>query len=174
MKLLRRSDTQVLLLALAAGLPGTVASLALAWTVPAVPSLARWSVTLLVPVLWIGFAEAVRRRFARPLQTLANLIASLRVGDFSARARVFNPVDPLGLASLELNLLTDQLRHVRLGEMEAAALMAVAKLRSIRFAALLMVSDASAGAGARLEGVALERATEQLGRAGLAALLASG
>jgi uridine phosphorylase len=59
-------------------------------------------------------------------------------------------------------------------EMEAAALLAVAKLRSIRFAALLMVSDESAGAGARLEGIALERATERLGRAGLAALLASG
>ena len=58
-------------------------------------------------------------------------------------------------------------------EMEAAALLAVAQLRSIRFAVLLMVSDASAGAGARLEGVALERATERLGRAGLAALLAS-
>jgi len=58
-------------------------------------------------------------------------------------------------------------------EMEAAALLAVAQLRSIRFAVLLMVSDASAGAGARLEGVALERATERLGRAGLAALLAT-
>jgi uridine phosphorylase len=59
-------------------------------------------------------------------------------------------------------------------EMEAAALLAVAQLRSIRLGVLLMVSDASAGAGARLEGVALERATERLGRAGLAALLASG
>jgi uridine phosphorylase len=58
-------------------------------------------------------------------------------------------------------------------EMEAAALLAVAKLRSVRFAALLMVSDASAGAGARLEGVALDRATERLGRTGLSALLAS-
>ena len=58
-------------------------------------------------------------------------------------------------------------------EMEAAALLAVSHLRSIRFAVLLMVSDESAGAGARLEGVALERATERLGRAGLEALLAS-
>jgi nucleoside phosphorylase len=58
--------------------------------------------------------------------------------------------------------------------MEAAALLAVAQLRSIRLGVLLMVSDASAGAGARLEGIALERATERLGRAGLAALLASG
>ncbi len=59
-------------------------------------------------------------------------------------------------------------------EMEAAALLAVAKLRSIRFAVLLMVSDGSAGAGARLEGIALEGATERLGRAGLTALLGSG
>jgi len=58
-------------------------------------------------------------------------------------------------------------------EMEAAALSAVATLRSIRFAVLLMVSDAAAGAGARLEGIALESATERLGRAGLAALLSS-
>jgi len=173
-KLLRRSDTQVLLLALAAGLPGTAAALALAWTLPAVPSLARWTITLFVPVLWIGFAEAVRRRFARPLQTLANLIASLRVGDFSARARVFNPEDPLGLASLELNLLTDQMRHVRLGEMEAAALLravlsnldvvviALDHRERIQFAnraaeALLGVpADALAGAAARemaLEGL---------------------
>ncbi len=59
-------------------------------------------------------------------------------------------------------------------EMEAAALLAVARLRSIHLAVLLMVSDQSAGAGARLEGVALERATERLGRAAVAALLASG
>jgi two-component system nitrogen regulation sensor histidine kinase NtrY len=122
MKALRRSDAQVLLLALAAGLPGTAAALALAWALPA-PPLVRWTVTVFVPVLWIGFAEAARRRFARPLQTLANLIAAVRVGDYSTRARIFDPSDPLGLASLELNGLTDRLRDTRLGGMEAAALL---------------------------------------------------
>lgn len=57
-------------------------------------------------------------------------------------------------------------------EMEAAALLAVAELRSVSIAVMLMVSDASAGAGDRLEGIALERATERLGQAGSAALLA--
>ncbi len=122
MKPLRRSDAWVLMLALAAGLPGTAAALALAWTIE-VSSLARWTVTLLVPLLWLGFAEAARRTFARPLQTLANLIAAVRVGDYSTRARVWDPDDPVGLASLELNQLTDQLRHARLGGMEAAALL---------------------------------------------------
>jgi two-component system, NtrC family, nitrogen regulation sensor histidine kinase NtrY len=122
MRPLRRSDARILMLALAAGLPGTAAALALAWTID-VSSLARWTVTLLVPLLWLGFAEAARRTFARPLQTLANLIAAVRVGDYSTRARVWDPDDPVGLASLELNQLTDQLRHARLGGMEAAALL---------------------------------------------------
>ncbi|HLM67143.1 MAG TPA: ATP-binding protein [Longimicrobium sp.] len=120
--MLRRSDARILLLALGAGLPGTAAALALAWLLPAPPTV-RWAVTLLVPPLWLACAESARRRFVRPLQTLANLIASLRVGDFSTRARVFDPEDPVGLASLELNQLTDQLRHLRLGEMEASALL---------------------------------------------------
>jgi len=56
-------------------------------------------------------------------------------------------------------------------EMEAAALLAVAQLRSLPLAVLLMVTDASAGGGERLEGDALEIATERLGHAGLEALL---
>ncbi|HEX6913056.1 MAG TPA: ATP-binding protein [Longimicrobium sp.] len=123
MKVLRRSDTRVLLMALAAGLPGTAAALALAWALP-VNGLLRWTLTILVPLTWIGFAEGARRRFARPLQTLANLIASLRVGDYSTRARIHDPDDPLGLASLELNGLTASLRTQRLGGMEAEALLA--------------------------------------------------
>ena len=58
-------------------------------------------------------------------------------------------------------------------EMEAAALLAVAQLRSIRLAVLLMVSDGSAGGGRRREGEPLEQATKRLGLAGLAALPAN-
>lgn len=122
MRALRRSDTRVLLLALAAGLPGTAAALALTLTLP-VSTGVRWALGLLIPLLWIGFAEAARRQFARPLQTMANLIAAVRVGDYSTRARVFDADDPLGLASLELNQLTDRLRSLRLEGMEAAALL---------------------------------------------------
>jgi two-component system nitrogen regulation sensor histidine kinase NtrY len=117
-----RSDVQVLLLALASGLPGTAAALFLAWSLP-VPPAARWTLTLLVPVLWLGFAEAARRQFARPLQTLGNLIAALRAGDFTTRVTSAGPDDPLGLARLELNHLADRLSHLRLDELEAGALL---------------------------------------------------
>uniref|UniRef100_A0A6J5ZP04 Unannotated protein n=1 Tax=freshwater metagenome TaxID=449393 RepID=A0A6J5ZP04_9ZZZZ len=56
-------------------------------------------------------------------------------------------------------------------EMEAAALLAVAQLRKLPLAVVLMVTDASAGAGERLEGIALERATNRLGEAGASALV---
>jgi two-component system, NtrC family, nitrogen regulation sensor histidine kinase NtrY len=117
-----RSDVQVLLLALAAGLPGTAAALFLAWSLPTSGAV-RWTVALLVPVLWLGFAEAVRRRFARPLETLANLTAALREGDFTVRVSAAGPDDPLGLARLELNRLADRLSHLRLDELEAGALL---------------------------------------------------
>lgn len=57
-------------------------------------------------------------------------------------------------------------------EMEAAAIFAVAARRGVRAACLLAVSDAEAGAGARITSEALEAASLRAGREALAALLA--
>jgi nitrogen fixation/metabolism regulation signal transduction histidine kinase len=73
---------------------------------------------------WLIGAFAVRERVARPLQTLANLLAALREEDYSIRARGASPEDPLGLASLEVNALTETLRSRRLESVEATALLA--------------------------------------------------
>ena len=72
---------------------------------------------------WLIGAFAVRERVARPLQTLANLLAALREEDYSIRARGASPEDPLGLASLEVNALTETLRSRRLESVEATALL---------------------------------------------------
>lgn len=117
-----RSDTRVLLLALAAALPGWIAAALLASGLAAAPWV-RWSLGLGLAAASAGFAFAARRRFARPMETIANLIAALRVGDFSARATALRPDDPLGLARIELNQLSDRLRGVRLDELEAGALL---------------------------------------------------
>lgn len=68
---------------------------------------------------WSGRA-ALRRR----LQTVANVLASYREGDFSIRARAAAPAD-LALRDVlaELNQLGETLRQHRLGEMEAWALL---------------------------------------------------
>ncbi len=73
--------------------------------------------------LSFGFAFAVRERVVRPLQTLLNLVAGLREGDFATRARVAREDDALGLAFFEVNALGETLRSQRLGVLEATALL---------------------------------------------------
>ena len=65
----------------------------------------------------------LRERVVRPLQTLSNMLAALREGDYSIRARGADRDDALGLAFLESNLLGETLRTQRLGAMEATALL---------------------------------------------------
>lgn len=48
-------------------------------------------------------ALLVREKVVRPLQTIANLLAALREGDFSIRARRLPPDDPLGGVHAEIN-----------------------------------------------------------------------
>jgi two-component system, NtrC family, nitrogen regulation sensor histidine kinase NtrY len=117
-----RSDHQVLLLSLAAGLPGTSAAVAAAWALPVGAPL-RWTATVLLPSLWLVLSFAAARRFVRPLQTLANLLAAMRVGDYSSRARGARADDPLDLVMLEANQLSDRLREARLVGVEAGALL---------------------------------------------------
>jgi nitrogen fixation/metabolism regulation signal transduction histidine kinase len=58
-----------------------------------------------------------------PLQTLSNLLAALREGDYSIRGRAAKNDDPLGDVVREINALSSTLRTQRLGAMEATALL---------------------------------------------------
>ncbi len=82
-----------------------------------------WTVSGLLVFAWISAAVAVRSRVIRPLQTLANLLAALREGDYSIRARGADLDDALGLAFAEVNALREPLRVQRLGAVEAIALL---------------------------------------------------
>jgi two-component system nitrogen regulation sensor histidine kinase NtrY len=66
---------------------------------------------------------AVRERVVFPLQTLSNLLAALREGDFSVRGRAPRPDDALGEVMREVNTLGGTLREQRLGAMEATTLL---------------------------------------------------
>src|SRR3979411_1849517 len=59
----------------------------------------------------------------RPLQTMSNLLAALREGDYSIRARGARENDALGEVLLEINSLGETLRVQRLGAFEATALL---------------------------------------------------
>jgi len=115
-------DTRILLMTLAAGLPGTLITLLLFWLGDYTPKV-QWTITVLVLAVYFGFAFASRQRVVIPLQTLSNLLAALREGDSSIRARISRPDDPLGEVLLEANILAETLRQQRLGEVEATALL---------------------------------------------------
>lgn len=115
-------DKRVLLLALAAGLPGSVVSLWLLWSGD-ISAKVQWTLSVLILGCWTGFAVALRDHVVRPLQTVANLLSALREGDFSIRGREAQVDEPLGLAMVEINELGEILRRQRLGAVEATNLL---------------------------------------------------
>jgi len=60
----------------------------------------------------------------RPLQTLSNVVASMREGDYSFRARSAAASDALGELAEEINTLADLLQKQRVRSLEATALLA--------------------------------------------------
>jgi nitrogen fixation/metabolism regulation signal transduction histidine kinase len=87
------------------------------------PARVQWTLTVFIVGIWLGCSYALRERVVFPLQTLSNLLAALREGDFSIRARGARYDDPLGEAMLEVNQLGSILRAQRLGALEATALL---------------------------------------------------
>lgn len=68
-------------------------------------------------------AWMARERTRFPLRTVSNLIAGIREGDFSIRARGGRANDALGEVMLEVNALCESLRLVRLESIEATNLL---------------------------------------------------
>jgi two-component system, NtrC family, nitrogen regulation sensor histidine kinase NtrY len=115
-------DLRILLLALLVGLPGGLVALLLLWTGD-YSSKARWTLAVLIVSFWWGLALALRERVIRPLQTLSNLLAALREGDYSLRARAARGEDTLAEVMVEANALGEVFRDQRLGAVEATALL---------------------------------------------------
>ena len=115
-------ETRVLLLALASGLPAIVAC-AVVLAIDGKQIRTQVSIDSLLVLLWLSFCFTARARIASPLRTLANLLEALREGDYSIRARVDNPKDPLGEVMQQVNAMAATLRDQRLGALEATALL---------------------------------------------------
>ena len=115
-------EYRIVVLALLAALPGIGVSLAFLWMGPYSTGL-RWSATVFLLGGWAGFTYALRARVVRPLQTLSNMLAALREGDFSIRVRGAGSKGALALTYIEANALEEVLREQRLGAVEATALL---------------------------------------------------
>ena len=133
-----RHEDSVLFLALAAAAIPAVIALPLIWF-HAYELKTKVTLTLAIAVGSGALALAARARVLRPLQTLANLIASLREKDYAVRGRHPRKDDTLGLVMIELSQLADQLRAERWRDEEAAA--GLARVVEGLDAAVLAVDD---------------------------------
>lgn len=113
---------RVLLIAVVAAAPAVVSAMLLLWRGDFTPKL-QWTVTLFIVVAGLIGLGSLYERVVRPLQTLSNVLAALREGDYSLRARGAGAEDSLGLVYLEANALADTLRGQRLGALEATGLL---------------------------------------------------
>ena len=113
---------RTLLLALAVGLPGTLAATALVWTGD-YSAKVLWTVTVFGVGLWLAFAWALRSYAVRPLQTVSNLLAALREGNYTQRGTLGRRDDEVGLVIWEINKLGEAMREERLGAIEASVLL---------------------------------------------------
>jgi nitrogen fixation/metabolism regulation signal transduction histidine kinase len=117
-----RFERRILWLALLAGAPGVIAALILLWT-GGYSTRAQWTFSIILVCAWLAVVLTLHERVTRPLQTVANMLAALREGDFSIRGRGARSDDALGLVLLEVNTLGDTLRSQRMEALEAIALL---------------------------------------------------
>jgi two-component system nitrogen regulation sensor histidine kinase NtrY len=106
----------------AAATPAAVVALSMLWFGDYTPKV-QWTLTLFIVASFAGFVSSAREHIIHPLQTMTNLLAALREGDYSIRARGAREDDALGEALLEINSLGETLRVQRLGAFEATALL---------------------------------------------------
>jgi nitrogen fixation/metabolism regulation signal transduction histidine kinase len=102
--------------------PAMIVALALLWFGDHTLKV-QWTLTILIVGFMGSFIWTTREHAVRPLQTLSNLLAALREGDYSIRARGAREGTALGEVLLEVNSLGETLRQQRLGAFEATALL---------------------------------------------------
>ncbi|MGB2985678.1 MAG: ATP-binding protein [Phycisphaerae bacterium] len=115
-------ERRALVFAVLAGFPGTLVALIFLFGADFTPR-TQWTLALVIVACWWGFAGLVVQRVVYPLRTASNMLAALREGDFSLRARDARIDDAMGEVFLEINELSETLREQRLGALEAAALL---------------------------------------------------
>jgi nitrogen fixation/metabolism regulation signal transduction histidine kinase len=115
-------DRRLFFLALISGLPAVVVSLVLLWTGAFAPRV-QWTLTALILAVWLGFVSEIRQRVVFSLQTLSNILAALREGDYSIRGRASRNNDALAEVTREVNTLAQTLREQRMDALEATTLL---------------------------------------------------
>jgi len=117
-----KHEHRIFWLAISSGLPAMAATAVFLWT-GGYTNQTRWTILLLLALVWLGCSLSIIGKVRFPLQTLSNLLAAIREGDYSIRARGGRREDALGEVIIEVNALGENLRQQRLAAIEATALL---------------------------------------------------
>ena len=117
-----RIERQIMIRSLASGLAGIAIAMWFLWSGD-YSIQTQITLTILVLLLWMGFAFSLKARVVYSLHTLSNLLEALREGDYSLRIRGASREDALSELVLEVNALTRSLQEQRFGAVEATALL---------------------------------------------------
>jgi len=117
-----RFDTFIFLLALVIALPATAIAEILLWA-GGYSSETKWTVTFFIALGWLIGGSVLQTQVIRPLQTLSNMVASIREDDFSFRVRGASREDSLADLIHELNSLADRMQQQKTSAIEATALL---------------------------------------------------
>src|SRR5215475_10149971 len=95
-------ERRLTLLTMVAGLPGVALCALLLW-LDGYSARTQWTVDLMLVLFWLSISFNLKQRVVRPLQTLSNILAAIREGDYSIRGRRATSGDALGEVMLEVN-----------------------------------------------------------------------
>jgi two-component system nitrogen regulation sensor histidine kinase NtrY len=115
-------EGRITLLTFGSAVPAIIIALALLWLGEYSAKL-QWTLTVVIVACFVLFISSAREHIVHPLRTMSNLLAALREGDYSIRARNASEGSALGEVLLEINSLGETLRQQRLGAFEATALL---------------------------------------------------
>src|SRR5262245_554731 len=115
-------DRRLFFMAMIAGLPAVIVSMILLWSGDYAPRL-QWTLTALILGFWLALVSEIRQRVVFSLQTLSNILAALREGDYSIRGRDSRHDDALAEVTREVNTLAQTLREQRMDALEATTLL---------------------------------------------------
>ena len=94
-----KHEHRIFWVALVAGLPAAGAALAFLW-IGGYSDQTKWTVMAFIVLIWLACSFSVIGKVRFPLQTISNLLAAIREGDYSIRLEAAEEKTPWAKSSL--------------------------------------------------------------------------
>ncbi|MBK9240087.1 MAG: PAS domain S-box protein [Acidobacteria bacterium] len=118
----RNLELAIALLVVGGALPAVGVSLWFLWQQGGPPEV-KWTLSIVILVVWIASGSAARQMATRSLNVIANLLAALREGDYSIRGLSARSGSSMAMVMREVNDLGSTLQRQRTEAVESTVLL---------------------------------------------------